>query len=572
MARPRRVLLVVMPYQNVAIAPLGVTLLATLLRSREVPVVEAYLHFDFDRLLGRQAYARIATRGARSGIAGELLFAEAYRGSTADPRIDAMLQPTFGDRQARRALVDAYRARCMAAVDAAQPDLVGFSLSFNQTSPSLWLARCIKERRPDVRIVFGGSSCSDPMGGRLVETYPEIDWLVSGYGEQPLLDLAMHGTTPPERVIRSEAPVGLDDLPVPDFAAFVDAAQRHGDAADEVMLSFESSRGCWWGEKHHCTFCGLNRLEMAFNEKSSGRVVTEVRTLWERFHMNLFATDTILSRRHLREVMPALARYDDKPIIFYEVKTNMTRAEVESLRRAHVLWIQPGIESLSTRLLRRLDKGTRSIQNVALLKWCRELGIRASWNLLCGIPGESLEDYERQLALFDLIPQLEPPGGVSPIRIDRYSPYFHAFDRYGWTAVEPLAEYRLLHPEMKDDGLRDVAYHFDGIGGSLAVADYLPRLETSIATWQRRHAAGDGLFFDRDEELVRVDGGSVTSFEAGDRLAGVIRATHEIVSITTLSEAGVDVSLIDELVDLGVLFREGVSVLNLAVCLQASSS
>lgn len=71
-----------MRYQNVAVAPLGITLLATLLRSCDVPVVEAYLHFDFDRLLGRQAYARIATHGARNGIAGELVFAETYRGVT----------------------------------------------------------------------------------------------------------------------------------------------------------------------------------------------------------------------------------------------------------------------------------------------------------------------------------------------------------------------------------------------------------------------------------------------------------------------------------------------------------
>jgi hypothetical protein len=306
---------------------------------------------------------------------------------------------------------------------------------------------------------------------------------------------------------------------------------------------------------------------MAFNEKSSSRVVHEVRTLWERFHMNLFATDTILSRTHLREVMPELARFDDKPIIFYEVKANMTRADVDSLRRAHVLWIQPGIESLSTRLLGRLDKGTRSIQNLALLKWCRELGVTASWNLLCGIPGESADDYDEQLALFERIPQLAPPGGVSPIRIDRYSPYFHSFDRYGWTSVEPLAEYRLLHSEMEDEGLRDVAYHFEGIGGSLAVSDYLERLETAIERWQRRHLAGDGLFFDRNQGLLRVEEGSVAVLASAARLAPVIRSTNEIVSITRLVETGVDLPLVEELLDMGVLVREGDSVLNLAVCL-----
>ena len=565
--QPRRVLLVTMPYQNVSVAPLGVTLLATLLRSHDVPVAEAYLHFDFDEFLGRQAYANIATRGGRSGIAGELIFAEAYRGNGTDPRLDEVLLPIFGPRDARRELMDAYRERCLAAVDEAAPDLVGFSLSFNQTFPSLWLARCIKQQRPEVRTVFGGSACSDPMGLRLAETYPEIDWLVSGYGEQPLLDLATKDPTPAARVIHNEAQVRLDDLPIPDFERFVGAATRHGTSGAEVMLSFESSRGCWWGEKHHCTFCGLNRLEMAFNEKSGPRVVAEVRALWDRYHLNLFATDTILSRRHLRDVLPALAGYDDQPIIFYEVKANMTRAEVESLRRARVLWIQPGIESLSTRLLQHIDKGVRAIQNLALLKWCRELGIRVSWNLLCGIPGERMEDHVSQLELFERIPQLEPPGGVSPIRIDRYSPYFNAFDRHGWTAVEPLAEYRLLHAEMDEDGLRDVAYHFDGIGGALDVAGYLPPLETAVERWKQRHEAGDGLFFDPSEGLLRVEDGTVTVLEAGPRLEPLIRRTNEIVPIATLAAEGVDLGLVDELVDLGVLFREGGSVLNLAVSL-----
>lgn len=562
----RRVLLVAMPYQNVSVAPLGVTLLATLLRSHDVPVSEAYLHFDFEALVGDEAYARIATSGGRRGIAGELIFAEAYRG-TSDHDVDAILRPIFGPPKSRRALMDAYRRRCLAQVDEASPDLVGFSLAFSQTFPSLWLARCIKDRRPEVRTVFGGSACASPMGARLAETYPEIDWLVSGYGEQPLLDLATQRVSPAARVIHNDARVRLDELPIPDFDRFVCAAKRNRLSGADVMLSFESSRGCWWGEKHHCTFCGLNHLEMAFNEKSSARVVAEVRALWDRFHLNLFATDTILSRRHLRDALPALAAYEDRPIIFYEVKANMTRAEVESLQRAHVLWIQPGIESLSTPLLQHLDKGVRAIQNLALLKWCRELGIRVSWNLLCGIPGERIDDYSSQLELFERLPQFEPPGGVSPIRIDRYSPYFDAFDRHGWTSVEPLAEYRLLHAEMGEAALRDVAYHFDGIGGSLDVAGYLGQLEAAIEKWKRCHEAGDGLFFDPAEGLVRVEEGSVTVLEAGPGLEPLIRRTNEIVPIATLAAEGVDLSLVDELVDLGVLFREGGSVINLAVCL-----
>jgi radical SAM superfamily enzyme YgiQ (UPF0313 family) len=44
-----------------------------------------------------------------------------------------------------------------------------------------------------------------------------------------------------------------------------------------VELLFEASRGCWWGAKHHCTFCGLNGLSMTFRSKSADRAYSEIK-------------------------------------------------------------------------------------------------------------------------------------------------------------------------------------------------------------------------------------------------------------------------------------------------------
>src|SRR5262249_16390470 len=157
------------------------------------------------------------------------------------------------------------------------------------------------------------------------------------------------------------------------------------------------------------------------------RVVKEVRELWDRHRLPLFATDTILSRKHLKEALPRLAEYADKPQLFYEVKANMSRHEVETLRSANVTSIQPGIQSPSSNLLKLLNKGVKAIQNLALLKWCCELGIAPAWNLLYGIPGEQKDDYLAQIELIDRIPHLTPPAGAHRIRIDRYSPYFNSY-------------------------------------------------------------------------------------------------------------------------------------------------
>jgi magnesium-protoporphyrin IX monomethyl ester (oxidative) cyclase len=62
------------------------------------------------------------------------------------------------------------------------------------------------------------------------------------------------------------------------------------------MLLLETSRGCWWGAKQHCTFCGLNGGAMAFRSKSAERVVEEIRYLRDRYGVeSLSVVDNILT-------------------------------------------------------------------------------------------------------------------------------------------------------------------------------------------------------------------------------------------------------------------------------------
>lgn len=560
-----RVLLVCMPFQHLKLSSLSVSLLATILRKHRIECGEAYLHFEFARIIDRHAYTILADSGAKNTILGEVLFAEQLR--QADEPTDRLLSPLFGDRCRRDGVMDRFAARCLERVEAERCDLVGFTTSFNQLLPSLWLARLIKARWPATRIVFGGASCSTPMGERIAEYYSDVDLVVSGFGEQAILDFASGSIAPETRFVHDDRTVPLDTLPIPDYDPFVHEWREFAVSSDDsARLTFESSRGCWWGVKHHCKFCGLNQLEMAFNAKSSARVVEEIRTLWDRHQLGLFATDTILARQHLKDALPDLAACADKPELFYEVKPNMTRREVELLRAANVTSIQPGIESLSSRLLQLLDKGVRTIQNIALLKWCRELGITPTWNLLYGIPGENSDDYFVQIGLIDRIPHFTPPEGAHRIQIDRFSPYFTSFREFGWTGVEPLREYRLLHDGMTDDAIFDVAYHFDGVGAPFTVASYDVQLRAAVDRWKSRHQAGDGLYRDPVDGILSVQGGAVSVIAGDDRIDAVIACTREIASVDrVVTETRADEELLAALEDLGVLLREGNQLINLVV-------
>jgi hypothetical protein len=117
--------------------------------------------------------------------------------------------------------------------------------------------------------------------------------------------------------------------------------------------------------------------------------------------------------------------------IFYEVKANLRRNQVEMLRRAGITWLQPGSESLHSGVLELMDKGVQAWQNVQLLKACRELGVRLSWNFLWGFPGEDDGWYAEMASWLPALEHLQPPSGVIRVRFDRFSPYHQRPGKFG---------------------------------------------------------------------------------------------------------------------------------------------
>ncbi len=187
----------------------------------------------------------------------------------------------------------------------------------------------------------------------------------------------------------------LDELPYPDYDDYFEQLQASSlNINGSVDLPFETSRGCWYGAKHHCTFCGLNGETMAYRSKSPSRALKEIQFLAGRHGVKrLTATDNILDTRYLAELLPELERGDSKLSLFYEVKANLRREQLAALKRAGIDRLQPGIESLSTSILQLMRKGCTALQNLQTLKWASELRIQMFWNFLAGFPGEDPRDY-----------------------------------------------------------------------------------------------------------------------------------------------------------------------------------
>ena len=105
-----------------------------------------------------------------------------------------------------------------------------------------------------------------------------------------------------------------------------------------------------------------------------------------------------------------------------------------------------------------MRKGVSVLQNIQLMKWCKELGLKPYYNLIWGFPGEQADDYREMASLFvPLITHLEPPAGEGTIRIDRFSPNFEQGESLGFRNLSPHPAYQYVYP-FSSEVLSNLAY------------------------------------------------------------------------------------------------------------------
>ena len=370
------------------------------------------------------------------------------------------------------------------------PGIVGISSMCQQLLASIALAREVKRQAPDVITVLGGANATEPMGTALLRLADVFDFIFSGEAdiEFPAFcrDYVYSGRLPERRVIDCR-PVGdLDRLPVPDYDDYFDAIAPY--RTEPLMhrapfwLIFESSRGCWWGEKRACTFCGFNAPGGNYRVKTAAKVVSEMEALAERYGVTaLYASDNVMAPDFPRTVLPLATERGSSFTLFYEVKSGLREADLDALVRAGVVEVQPGIESLSTPILQLMSKGVTALENIRLLRNCRSRGLEVVWNVLTGIPGERREHYEAMIAAAPLFEHLRPPTRWGPLRISRYSPYHRDPAKHGITNIQPWDSIRLLY----GDAASELSQHFTGEYESEFLKDIelVQRLHSTLWKW-----------------------------------------------------------------------------------------
>ncbi len=492
---PPRVRFVAAPFMPEAQPALGVSTLIAVLAERGIKADIDYLNLHYLQHVGRPLYAYVCDKLPVHYLLGEMLFAPAlwgkdnvawhdYRkyltegylriGGSAS-RFSATAADGMDWDHLQRALEELPEIvrHWAQLVLRDNPAIVGFTTTFQQNVASLALARELRRLVPreKTRIIFGGANCDADMGRAIADNFPFVDHVVSGEAEGVIVSLiegifrelsapeAGNSTVP--RFIEGRMVADLGAIPIPDFGDYF-AAIDGMEWKNDTRLVAEASRGCWWGEKMHCTFCGLNATTMAYRSKRPEQFIEEIATLRQRYDRTRFAmADNILNLKYIDSAFRELSVIDDSVRFFFETKSNLHKEQLEIMAAGGVAEIQPGIESLSTPILKLMKKGVSAIQNIQLLRWCAEFRIKCFWSLLWAFPREPEDEYDKMAALMPKLFHLAAPLGAASIRLDRFSPYWKSPESYGLENIKPYQSYSFAYPGIAADQRARMAYFFD---------------------------------------------------------------------------------------------------------------
>ena len=556
------VALVNMPFSYAKYPSIQLGTLSALLKSKGVEVDCHHLNVRFAHQIGVPINEMICEARA---LFGEWLFSSfLFRDNPKRQEYPRVFKPVlerislqsgrgvgyFEDLAARTA--PQFLTRALTTIDWGQYRVIGFTSTFDQNVASLTMAKLIKDLYPEMRIVFGGANYDGEMGLEYLRAFPFIDYVVVGEGElvfPNLVELLLSGeerpippgvaartdgiiTYEPNRELFSDfARTGPPDYD--DYYRLLEELGQVDQGLDRILL-YEGSRGCWWGEKHHCTFCGLNAQQMNFRSKSPEQVIRELAYLSDRYDTIRFRlVDNIIDMKYVDGLFGQLAANRCDMDLFIETKSNLHKSQIRTLAAGGVKCMQPGLESLSVTQLRAMDKGVTPMQNIVCLKWSLYYRVAVSWNLLLGFPGETDDDYDRQITLIPSLLHLQPPEATGKFWLERFSPYQRRPEAYGVRLTGPGMAYQYVYDERLVD-LDKIAYDFEYELESSSLDEQLYKeLVASVENWQRLHGSPDRpfLYYSKAIDYVTVYDGRNPSSPTRSRYEGlsafVIEACNE---------------------------------------------
>ncbi|MGA1840820.1 MAG: RiPP maturation radical SAM C-methyltransferase [bacterium] len=484
-----RLLLVSMPFSEAYLPSIQLGTLYGYLKNKEIPVDVYHAYLKFADILGPEWYHIICNFMPDEIFYPYFLFPENFKRHRKEiegyfkriimnfPVMQPISLQTVLDR------LSSFNEGLLKKIDFSKYSLIGFSVTFDQLKASLYLAGKIKQRYPNIPIVFGGAYCTEDLGISLLKTFSEIDFIVSGEGEEILTTLFLNldkggfdkikglgwrdnGTV---KLNGPSKTLSLDDLPIPEYEDYFKTLEECSSYMREyiknhLVIPIEGSRGCWWNK---CTFCSLNSQFICYREKSVDRIIEEVKDQVNRYQCNSIRFfDNIQRVKNFSKLMSGLKDLNMDLDIILEIRAgHLNKEDYRLMRDAGVNIVRIGIEAFGNRMLKKMNKGVTTIENIAALKYCQEFGILALYNIIINYPNEDLPDLQETAENLKFLRGFIPPMSIHSMLLTHGSPVYHNPKDFNIKEIKIPNHAIWRFPQTVWQTLTPLFYEYDCVNG-----------------------------------------------------------------------------------------------------------
>ena len=479
----KKVLLISMPFASTNIPSIQLAILESYLKERDIYVKTKHLYLKAAEFYTINNYNFLIFPPNDSYIAqmifSRYVFSEHWKNNKNkfQEYFNEKIHPDNLSYESYIEQTDRFYNWSIENIDWQNYDIIGFTLNYGQFLPSLAIAKKIKEKDSDKKIILGGSRITGNLGVKVLETFDFVDFIVSGDGEEPLYRLASNYKnyeSIPGLIFRKDCKINwnknvdffdLNNLPIPSYDSFYIDLYKTSIGVQQYFnyfgrLPIEISRGCWWNK---CSFCNMNLQHKKYREKSVGKIIEEINFLSEKYNMLDFQiignTLPVNDFRNLFEEIISINK--DFNFVAESRAGQLKSRDYSLLKNAGFNIIQTGIESFSKYYLKKMNKGTRVIDNIAALKFCKENNIKNIYNIIVNYPNEETQDYEETRENIQLVKQYLDPPSLSKLRVLYDSEIYREPEKYNIKNLKTVLIDKIMFPREILERKFNFVYDFE---------------------------------------------------------------------------------------------------------------
>ena len=360
-----------------------------------------------------------------------------------------------------------------------RPAFIGFSCTTSTFLDGVRIGEMAKSLLPGIRTVFGGAHVS-ALKEKILESFPAVDFVVAGEGEETLYELISDGGTDPGRVTGlvyrdATGPVftgyrkkllDLDSLPFPAYEKLAGYPDRYKlpifNYPRAPNTSCISSRGC----PYACSYCDRSVFKRSFRYNSAIYLYEHLRYLKERFgirHINFYDDQFTFNRQRVEDFCNLMINSPLGMTFNCAVRAEHIDYNLLQLMKAAGCWmISLGIETGDEDLLAQHRQNADLDMLAGKIRLIHRAGIRIKGLLMMGLPGENERSIQRSMDYIFSLP-------VDDFNLSKFTPFpgsplYQEIDRLGtfdenWEKMDCM-EFLFVPKGMTKEKLDELFIHF----------------------------------------------------------------------------------------------------------------